>query len=131
MSEPTQSIFDTRRHQMFPDLAPAEIERLRRFGEFLSYSEGAALAKVGEVGRGLTVILSGRVDIIQHDQSGRRELIVTHGPGAFIGELAQLAGRPALVDAYAKGPVEALIIARERLRALLAAERPKRGAFSD
>ena len=92
---------------MFPDLAPAEIERLRRFGEFLSYSEGAALAKVGEVGRGLTVILSGRVDIIQHDQSGRRELIVTHGPGAFIGELDQLAGRPALVDAYAKGPVEA------------------------
>jgi len=107
---------------MFPDLARAEIERLRRFGEFRSYGEGEALAKVGEGGLGLTIILSGRVDITRRDQSGRRELIVTHGPGAFIGELAQLAGRPALVDAYAKGPVEALIIAPERLRALIVAE---------
>ena len=39
-----------------------------------------------------------------------------------MGELAQLSGRPALVDAYAQGPVEALIIAPERLRTLLVAE---------
>jgi CRP-like cAMP-binding protein len=44
------------------------------------------------------------------------------GPGQFMGELAQLAGRPALVDAVAKKPVQALIIAPERLRALLIAE---------
>ena len=39
-----------------------------------------------------------------------------------MGELAQLAGRPALVDAYAQEPVEALVIPPERLRALLIAE---------
>jgi hypothetical protein len=39
-----------------------------------------------------------------------------------MGELAQLAGRPVLVDAYAKEPVEALIIRPDRLRALLVAE---------
>ena len=77
---------------------------------------------MGEVGHGLTIILAGEVQITQRDQSGRREPIVTHGPGAFMGELAQLSGRPALVDAYAQGPVEALIIAPERLRALLIAE---------
>ena len=120
-SVPTQSIIDTRRHQMFPDLEPAEIERLRRFGEVRSYGMGEALAKVGEVGHGLTIILAGKVDITQHDESGRRKPIVTHGPGGFMGELAQLAGRPALVDAYAQGPVEALIIQPERLRALLVA----------
>src|SRR6202043_2688296 len=48
--------------------------------------------------------------------------IVTHGPGEFMGELSQLAGRPVLVDAYAQGPVEALIIRPDRLRALLVAE---------
>ena len=37
MSEPTQSIIDTRSHQMFPDLEPAEIERVRRFGEVRSF----------------------------------------------------------------------------------------------
>src|SRR5713101_7303808 len=122
MPAPTQPVIDTRRHQMYPKLEPAEIERLRRFGEVRSYGAGEALAKVGAVGHGLAIILAGHVDITQHDQWGRRTPIVTHGPGSFMGELAQLAGRPALVDAYAQGPVEALIIPPERLRALLVAE---------
>jgi thioredoxin reductase (NADPH) len=56
MSVPTQSIIGTRRHQMFPTLEPAEIERLRRFGEARSFSAGEALVKVGEVGHGLTIM---------------------------------------------------------------------------
>src|ERR1700674_2545564 len=122
MSVPAQSIIDTRRHQMFPTLEAAEIERVRRFGQVRSYGAGEALAKVGDTGHGLTIILAGRVDITQHDQLGLRTPIVTHGPGAFMGELAQLAGRPALVDAYAQGPVEGLFIPPDRLRALLVAE---------
>src|SRR5687767_7024680 len=118
MSEPKPSILDTRRHQMFPVLQPAEIERLHRFGERRSYKAGEALARVGDAGHGLTVILKGQVDISQHDEAGRKP-IVSHGPGAFMGELAQLSGRPALVDAYAQGSVDALIITPERLRALL------------
>jgi thioredoxin reductase (NADPH) len=119
---PTRSIIETRRDQMFPILEPSEIERIRRFGEIRSYSKGEALAKVGQVGPGLTIVLAGNVEVTQHDQSGRRVPIVTYGFGAFMGELAQLAGRPALVDAYAQEPVEALIISADRLRALLIAE---------
>jgi thioredoxin reductase (NADPH) len=122
VSAPKPSIIDTRRHQMFPVLEPSEIERVRRFGVVRSYGAGEALAKVGEVGRGLTIILAGKVDVTQRDESGRREPIVSHGPGAFMGELAQLAGRPALVDAYAREPVEALVIPPDRLRALLIAD---------
>jgi thioredoxin reductase (NADPH) len=122
MAAPTQSIIETRRHQMFPTLEHQEIERVRRFGEIRRYAAGEALAKVGEVGIGLSIILAGKVDITQHDESGRRALIVTHGVGEFMGELAQLAGRPVLVDAYAMEPVEALIIRPDRLRALLVAE---------
>src|SRR5207248_201184 len=118
----SSSIIDTRRDQMFPVLEPQEIERVRRFGKVRSYGAGEALAKVGEKGHGLAIILTGRVDITQHDESGRREPIVTYGAGAFMGELAQLAGRPALVDAHAKEPVEALIIPPDQLRALLIAE---------
>ena len=122
MSEPAKSIIDTRHHQMFPVLEPLEIERLRRFGVLRSYAAGEALAKVGSVGQGLIVILSGRVDVTRHDQSDHRERIVSYGPGAFLGELAQLSGRPALVDADAREAVEALVIAPDKLRALLIAE---------
>ena len=117
-----QSIIDTRRHQMFPVLEATDIERVRRFGKVRAYRAGEALVQVGHVGPGLTIILTGRVDVTQHDESGRRRHIVTHGPGSFMGELAQLAGRPALVDAHAQEEVEALIIAPGELRALLIAE---------
>jgi thioredoxin reductase (NADPH) len=116
------SIIDTRRHQMFPVLEAFEIERVRRFGKVRSYDDGAALAKVGEVGPGLTIILAGQVEIVRRDGLGHSTPIVTYGPGSFMGELAQLAGRPALIDAHAQGPVEALIISPDQLRALLIAE---------
>ena len=122
MGVPTQPIIDTRRYQMFPTLEPVEIERVRRFGEVRSYRTGEALAKVGQSGHGLTVILSGQVEITQHTELGPGIPIVTHGPGGFMGELAQLSGRPSLVDAHALEPVEALVIPPERLRALLVAE---------
>ena len=118
----SQSIIDTRRHQMFPVLEPFEIERVRRFGKVRSYDDGATLAKVGEVGPGLTIILAGQVEIVRRDELGHRTPIVTYGPGSFMGELAQLAGRPALIDAHAREPVEALIIPPDQLRALLIAE---------
>jgi len=98
-----------------------EIERMRRFGEARSFAQGEAIFTAGQVGPGLVVILSGEVDIVRHEFS-RESLIVMDGPGQFMGELAQLAGRPALVDAVATKPVQALIIAPERLRALLIAE---------
>jgi thioredoxin reductase (NADPH) len=122
MSVPTPSVIETRRHQIFLILEPAEIARVRRFGQLCAYGAGDALARVGEVGRGMTIILAGKVEVTQRREGGRPETIVTQGPGAFMGELAQLAGRPSLVDAHALEPVEALIIPPDRLRALLIAE---------
>jgi thioredoxin reductase (NADPH) len=116
------SIIKTRHDQMFPVLDEAELERVRRFGKVQSFAAGEALGKVGDVGHGLNIILSGEVEVTQRNQSGHSTLIVVHDRGAFMGELAQLAGRPALVDSYAKGPVEALIIPPDQLRALLVAE---------
>jgi thioredoxin reductase (NADPH) len=107
---------------MFPVLEPFEIERVRRFGEVRSYEGGEALTKVGGIGPGLTIILSGSVEVTQHDQSGLRRPIVTYGPGSFMGELGQLAGQRSLVDAHALERVQALNIPPARLRALLIAE---------
>jgi hypothetical protein len=78
--------------------------------------------RVGEVGHGLVVILSGEVAVTRRRGDGPSEPIVTHGPGGFMGELAQLSGRPVLVDAHALGEVDALMIAPDKLRALMIAE---------
>ena len=122
MAAPPQSIIATRGAQMFPILTPEEMARLRRFGELRQFGQGEALATVGTPGLGLILILDGEVEISQHDETGRRTHIVTHQRGSFMGELAQLSGRPSLVDAYALTEVEAVVVPPERLRALLIAE---------
>src|SRR5262245_43251968 len=100
------SVTDTRAYQMFTRLAPGEIERLRRFGEPRRYRAGEYLAKTGEVTPGMFILLSGEVVIRPRDDGAAP--IVTHGPGSFTGELAQLSGRPSLVDGIALSDVEAL-----------------------
>jgi CRP-like cAMP-binding protein len=86
MTLPPRSIIDTRRDQMFPVLEPEEIERVSRFGEVRSYLAGDAIVTVGRVSPGVIVILSGKVDVTQRDQSGHRTLIVIHSAGEFMGE---------------------------------------------
>jgi thioredoxin reductase (NADPH) len=107
---------------MFPTLEPAEIDRLRRFGETRTFGTGERLVETGEVSPGMFVILSGEVTVTQHNPLGRDQPIVTHGRGSFMGELAQLSGRPSLVDAHAIRPVEALVIPSPKLRDVLVAE---------
>ena len=117
-----QSIREQRYDQIYPTLDPLEIERVRRFGNVRSFAAGELLWTVGQVAPGLMVILTGKVAVTERDQFDNHKPIGVHGPGNFLGELAQLSDRPALVDAIAQEPVEALIIPSERLRALMIAE---------
>lgn len=122
MPPPPDVLIETRRHQMFPVLEASEIGRIARLGERQTYRAGTHIFTTGEVAPGAFVLLSGLVDITQRDGYGEPGLIVTHGPGSFMGELAQLSGRPALVDGVAKEPVEMLVIPPSRLRDLLVEE---------
>ena len=84
--------------------------------------QGSDLSRAGEVGCGMFVILSGLVVVTQRDGPAGRSPIVTHGPGSFTGELAQLSGRPSLVDVQAQARVEALILPPQKLRNVLVEE---------
>jgi thioredoxin reductase (NADPH) len=114
--------FETRRAQMFPRLETEAIERLRRFGQVVRAQAGSALATAGVASPGLFVILDGRAGISRRDANRESQPIVEHEAGQFIGEIAQLSGRPSLVDVTALTDVEALLISPERLRAVLVAE---------
>ncbi|MFD1981922.1 FAD-dependent oxidoreductase [Mesorhizobium newzealandense] len=122
MSQTSNPIFGARRDQAFPTLGEVDIDRMRRFGEASFYAAGEHIVTAGDVAPGLIVVLSGKVDITQDGGLGRRETIVTHGPGSFVGELAQLSARPSLVNAQAAEPVEAFVIASQRLRDLMVQE---------
>src|SRR5438874_11398245 len=112
----------SRPEQTFPALTPAEIERMRNFGELRTYNDGELLFETGKPGPGMFVVLTGHVAITQRDGLGNITPLIDQGPGQFLAELSQLSGRPALVDGRAEGEVETLLLPPERLRALLVAE---------
>ncbi|HEX3862982.1 MAG TPA: FAD-dependent oxidoreductase [Stellaceae bacterium] len=122
MPQSGHPLIDTRRDQLLPVLDTAEISRLARLGERRSYAAGHRIFTTGETALGAYIILSGQVDITHRSTSGSAELLMTHGPGGFMGELAQLSGRPSLVDGVAREAVETLVIPPPRLRDLLVEE---------
>ncbi|WP_226573489.1 FAD-dependent oxidoreductase [Acuticoccus sediminis] len=121
MTETLYPASDTRYAQRWPVLDAEEIARLERFGTKERYAEGAMLVEGGGRAPGLAVILSGEVKVTQPGALEPR-LITVHRAGQFMGELGQLSGRPSLYNAQAAAPVEALVIAPERLRAVFVAE---------
>ena len=72
MPAPARTLIETRYEQMFPTLEPAEIDRLRRFGETRTYGAGDHLVTTGEPSPGMLVILSGEVAVTQHNLLGPR-----------------------------------------------------------
>ncbi len=122
MTDEAPSELLSRRHQMFPVLSAAEIERMRRFGTEQGFAPGARLISAGEPGPGLFVVLQGRVAISQRDGLGHITPIVQHSAGHFIGEVGSLSGKPALVDGIAQDSVQVLLLRPSQLRALIIAE---------
>lgn len=113
---------DSRREQMFPKLAPNEIDRLRRFGTVRYYRAGEALFATGEVAPGMYVLIKGSVRVVRRDPLGHSAPMVEQGPGEFVAEVGQLSGQPAFVDVHAIDDVQALLIPPENLRALMIGE---------
>jgi thioredoxin reductase (NADPH) len=113
---------DSRREQMFPRLAPDEIDRLRRFGTVRHYRAGEALFVTGEVAPGMYVLIKGSVRVVRRDPLGHCAPIIEQQPGEFVAEVGQLSGQPAFVDVHANDDIEALVIPPEKLRALMIEE---------
>ncbi|MFZ4877949.1 FAD-dependent oxidoreductase [Janthinobacterium sp. Mn2066] len=111
-----------RRHQIWPIFSAAELRRLERFGHRACYADGSSMFKAGSSDFGMLVILSGKVAISRHEGLGKTSPMSELTPGQFVAEVAQLSGRPALVNGHAVGDVEVLIISSESLRALVVAE---------
>ena len=119
------SEFDTfagRREQMFPVLSETDLARAARFGEPRRYAAGEYLFRAGEPGPGMFILLRGMVTISQRDGLGHVVPIIREGAGAFLAEVGQLSGAPALVDGVADEPVEAILVPPPQLRALITAE---------
>ncbi len=105
--------------ELLSDLTAAELAELDRFGTRRSISAGDVLFAEGDADYDFFVVLSGLVDIIGHFD-GADEVMVQHGPGRFLGELAMLTGQRAYLTARVVADGEVLAIPRVDFRRLIA-----------
>ena len=134
-NDPGRSALTSRFQQMFPVLSPAEIERVRHFGDVRRFRPGEMMCRAGRPSPGTFVILSGRAALVGRDALGRALPVTEFAqlvgasldemevvPGEVVADLAQLSGGPSVMDVQAVAELEAVVVPPERLRALLVAE---------
>ena len=74
------SLGETRRHQMFPVLNPAQIATARRFasGPARSFAPGALVFEVGERQAPAWLVLAGTIEVVGRDGLHEEVAITTH-----------------------------------------------------
>ncbi|TPG16443.1 FAD-dependent oxidoreductase [Sphingomonas koreensis] len=107
---------------MFPTLSSDDIERIARHGQRKTLATGDMLFRTGDPDVGLSVLVGGRIRISQHDGAGNVSEVAVHAPGALIGEISGLTGRPVLVDGEVLEAGEAIVLSPKELRDLIVAE---------
>lgn len=91
---------------LFRDLDADGLAAVRDAAVEVDFPAGRAIARQGEVGTGLFIIISGAVKVVR---DGRQ---VAHlGPGEFFGELSVLDGAPRNASVVADEPTTCLAVA--------------------
>jgi thioredoxin reductase (NADPH) len=108
-----------RQAEAFPVLTPAQIARIRPYGNVRSVQAGEILFEPGKLGMSCFVVLSGKLDIAMAGLSGE-QVFVTYGPGQFSGEVVLISGARALSRGRVAEPGEFLELSADALRTLIA-----------
>jgi hypothetical protein len=79
------------------------------------WRKGGVLCSQEESSRWIAVLLSGIVKASVYTEDGGEVLLGLHGPGALLGELEALDGKPRPATLIALEPVEAAVISHQEL----------------
>jgi thioredoxin reductase (NADPH) len=102
-----------------PVLDDEQMAQLAGFGRRRRVEAGDVLYAEGDASYDFFVVLSGAVDIVT-TYDGQEEVLVSHGPGRFLGELNLLTGQRVYVTARVTEPGEVLAIPLPELRRVIA-----------
>src|SRR5262249_27152718 len=98
-----------------PNLSTGQIQDLAAHGEERTAAEGAYLVRIGDKSSPLAGVRDGEAAIL--DAAGN--LIVSQGPGGFIGEMSLLSGQTVFVDAVVTKPMRYIAVDRNELRSMM------------
>ena len=120
---PMERVLFLRKVPLFAELAPPDLLPIATIAEEATFADGDAITEQGQPGDVMFVIVSGDVDVVATEPSGRR-LLATRSSGDAVGEMALLTSEPRMAALVARGPVRVLSIGRRNFEAILR-ERPE------
>lgn len=105
--------------EAFPTLTPEQIARIASHGRVRRVEEGEVLQSPGKLTSLFFVVSSGRLDGFVPTSPQGEATITELGPGQFTGEVAMLAGRPAIATLRVAQAGELIEVDREELLELI------------
>jgi CRP/FNR family cyclic AMP-dependent transcriptional regulator len=106
---------------IFAVLQESELQALLGHAVTRTFARGAAILRRGDRGRGMLVVLRGRVRVSTMLEDGREMTLSVVGPGDSLGEMSLLDGEERSADATALEDCAALVIDRAEFLRLLRA----------
>ena len=103
------------REGTFPKLTEEQRARIAAFAHERRFEDGEVLWEQGDDRRSLFVVLEGKVTVLL----GADDVVTTHEPGQFSGDIDLLSGRPSIVKGRASGATRVLELPAERFRTLV------------
>ena len=103
----------------YPRLGQAQLDTLEPYGERRPMQAGEVLFVEGDPSDSFSVVLSGRVAMVEGYGTDEQRVVRVHGPGRFLGELSLLTGQTEFFTAVALEDGEVLVVPVEGLRAVV------------
>ena len=105
-----------RRVSLFGTLSPGDLKQLASLAHEELHADGAVLAREGDTGDRLYVIVAGAVRVVA---GADQRVIARRGAGEAIGEMAVVTAQPRIAGLVCEGDVRVLAIARREFEAIL------------
>jgi HEAT repeat protein len=107
-----------KRVPLFADLSPADIKQVASLAQEESFCDGDIIARQGDAGHVMFIIVTGEVSVIVNRDQKKIEL-AKRKPGEYVGEMALISKEPRNATLTAIGNVRALSIDQKSFEALL------------
>ncbi len=119
-----ERILFLRRVPLFADLSPADLKQVAAIASELAYPDGEGIARQGDPGDEMYVIVSGEVRVLSAPGDGKEVEVARRRTGDIVGEMAIISREPRMASLVAAGDVRALVIDQKQFEGLLR-ERPE------
>lgn len=122
---PTLSIMERilflQRVPMFSELPPVELKQVAAVAWENFYTEGDLIARQGESGDAMFIIVEGKVKVYAEETD---EELALRGPGEYVGEMSIISQEPRMASLRAAGDVRMLCIGQKEFEGIIR-ERPE------